>query len=311
MPGLQDEVCNGIDDDCDGGIDEDEVWNELGDGCVVGEGVCAAVGILICNADDPTGPPVCSGTPGEGFEEVCNGLDDDCDGLVDEGDTWESLGTGCTNGDGICERGGVFVCDEADPAGPPVCSAEPGPSTDEVCNGLDDDCNGLIDDDPLWEDRGDVCVVGTGTCESAGILRCNPSDRRGPLVCSASPGEEGVEVCNGLDDDCDGTVDNLDSPLCPLQEGVCAGSRQICAGADGFLDCSTLNYGSDYEQNEISCDGLDNDCDGVVDDVDVDRDGFIAIECGGTDCDDFNPLAYPGALEVGGDAVDNPSLIHI
>ena len=299
------EVCNGLDDDCDGDTDEGARWEDAGVGCTEGLGECVAAGVLICNPVDAAGDLVCSAIPGGESTEVCNGLDDDCDGETDEGDPWASVGAGCTEGRGECIAAGVLVCDADNPSGAPVCSAEPGPEATEVCNGLDDNCDGVVDDGALWESRGGVCFDGVGACQRAGILVCNAAAPGGPLDCTAVAGTETDEVCNGLDDDCNGEVDDLEATLCPLQLGVCAGSAQICAGGGGFLDCTTLNYGLDYELVEISCDGLDNDCDGVVDNVDIDRDGFIDVDCGGTDCDDLSPLVNPEAPEVCGDLVDN------
>ncbi len=74
------------------------------------------------------------------------------------------------------------------------------------------------------------------------------------------------EVCDGQDNDCSGTADdNMVGPLCPLQEGACGGARMICGGVSGWLPCTAANYGSNYEPTEATCDGLDNDCDGVTD----------------------------------------------
>jgi hypothetical protein len=78
-------------------------------------------------------------------------------------------------------------------------------------------------------------------------------------------GYESSEVtCDGLDNDCDGLVDeSLSAPLTFKQEGVCAGAVQMCGGRQGWID----DYSSipDYEFPEVSCDGLDNDCDGIKD----------------------------------------------
>jgi hypothetical protein len=79
------------------------------------------------------------------------------------------------------------------------------------------------------------------------------------------------ETCNGLDDDCSGTADdNLIGPPCPLEWGVCSGARMICGGTSGWLACGSESYGPYYEPVEVSCDGLDNDCDGEVDEVSCD-----------------------------------------
>lgn len=95
------------------------------------------------------------------------------------------------------------------------------------------------------------------------------------------------ETCNGLDDDCSGTADdNMIGPLCPLQGGVCTGSRMICGGTSGWLPCDAGSYGPTFEENEVSCDGLDNDCDGQVDEYANCSDGIACTvdQCTGEGC---------------------------
>ena len=78
-----------------------------GEPCVVGVGACREIGELACN-DDLSGTE-CVGQPGLPTDEVCDGKDNDCDGETDE-DFTDSLGTPCTDGQGVCQRSGIFEC---------------------------------------------------------------------------------------------------------------------------------------------------------------------------------------------------------
>ena len=116
--------------------------------------------------------------------EVCNGKDDDCDGVVDD-----VVGEAATCGVGECARKAI-LCDHGFPG---TCT--PGTPTAEVCNGKDDDCDGQTDEDlmPAMCGQGE-CATVSSTCV-AGV----------PSACMPLPPK--AEVCNGKDDDCNGSVD--------------------------------------------------------------------------------------------------------
>ncbi len=102
--------------------------------------------------------------------------------------------------------------------------------------------------------------------------------------------EGATELCNGLDDDCDQAVDeDLVPPAASLQQGVCQGAVQRCGGADGWLEPDYAER-PDYEVEETRCDGLDNDCDGEIDEG-FDRDGDGRPDCQG--CLDAPLLGQP------------------
>jgi hypothetical protein len=120
------EVCDGLDNDLDGTIDED--WPDIGDACAYcyGEYPC----IKQCDPNNLTGPTVCDAAPdfwgcdpNYPAEEVCDGLDNDCNGPADDGYLWDDLGEACSAGGSQ----GIKQCDPANPTGPTVCSAVPPP----------------------------------------------------------------------------------------------------------------------------------------------------------------------------------------
>lgn len=189
------EACNGIDDDCDGQIDEESLG--ASEGCHVGVGACARFGIYTC--DSLSHELVCSQTPSEPVAEVCNNVDDDCDGRVDE--EILTVGDGCTIGRGICRSQGVFACDGEDSQ--IVCDADIIAPQAEECNNLDDDCDGGVDEESMGV--GESCTVGVGACANPSQLRCD--SERSELVCDALAGSGSEEVCNDVDDDCDGATD--------------------------------------------------------------------------------------------------------
>ncbi|MCB9540070.1 MAG: thrombospondin type 3 repeat-containing protein [Myxococcales bacterium] len=330
------EICNTVDDDCDGTVDE---GLGLGDACTGGVGACAAAGTVVCGG---AGATLCDATPGAPGAELCNSVDDDCDGTVDEG---LGLGESCTEGVGACAADGTIVCGDA---GATVCDATPGAPVAEACNGADDDCDGTVDE---ALGVGESCTAGVGACAAGGTVVCGDA---GETVCDATPGGPAAEVCNGADDDCDGSVDEGLGLGESCTEGVgacaadgtvvCGGAgettcdatpgtpgAEVCNGADDDCDGSLDEEASDVgapctvgvgacessgamqcvggalacdaspgQSLSEDCDGLDNDCDGLVDEApecDADADSDGFSPNQG-DCNDLEPAMYPGAVEV-------------
>ena len=269
------ELCNGIDDTCDGSTDEGDPGG--GGACDTGQpGQCGAGtdhcvgGVLNCVTNRAAEP------------EACNGEDDDCDGTSDEGDP---------EGGGVCNTGlqGVCATGAQRCTGGRLQCATVTESGAETCNGLDDDCDGRTDE--TFPDLGSACSVGEGACARASVFVCAP-DGRG-VECDAAAGNDRPETCNGEDDDCDGTTDEDFPDLgveCQVGLGLCARPGALVCGEDGTGTTCAGQAGSPVDE---TCDGQDEDCDGATDET------FPTL---GTPCvDRAGQCVTPGLFVCGAD----------
>lgn len=253
----EDEICDGLDNDCDGQTDELTQWSDKGQACTVSTGECARSGVKICDADAPSGPTVCSAVPKPGSPEVCDGLDNDCNGWTDEAEEWANKGLPCSIGTGSCLSTGVWICNGNDPGGPIVCSASVIPPELEVCDGLDNDCNGRTDEEgdvPLCDDANcctdDSCSGSSGCVHATNAVPCDDNDLctfddtcsegncRGTAAPCASDGPcvaavtcDGAGGCIRQYRDAGTSCDDGDP--CTLDDrcngtGLCSGNLQVC-----------------------------------------------------------------------------------
>jgi hypothetical protein len=301
------EICNTVDDDCDGQVDEGlaTTWYRDADNDTYGtsattQSACAKPAGYVAVSTDCNDT---SATIHPGATELCNGIDDDCDGTVDDNpsnpSTWYADVDNDTYGNAsstrtACTKPAGYVANSTD------CNdaaATVHPVATEICDGLDNDCNGQVDDNAVgvgtW--YRDVDTDGYGVtanplqqCSQPAGYVANSTDCNDANA-AIHPGA--TEVCNAIDDDCDGVVDDGATGTSTWYAdadgdafGDAAASVVACFAPAGHVadatDCddgaATVHPGA----TEL-CNGVDDDCDGTVDDgatttyyTDADADGF-------------------------------------
>ncbi len=357
------EVCDGTDNDCDDDVDDSDSavdnpsqWYRDADGDSDGDpdnviDACAApAGYLATNTDcDDSDAAINSAAT-----EICNGVDDDCDGTVDGpassgavlwyadtdddhyGEASDSVPactqpTGRVLDDTDCDDGNAFTY----------------PTAPELCDGEDNDCDTVVDNgvvsidwfaDTDTDGFGDPTVLDNDCSQPAGYVLdntdCDDSEA------AVNPGA--AEICNDEDDDCDGATDAADPDISDAnsyfpdidEDGYGDGIIEVlaCAQPGAYVpngdDCDDDDAFVNPLAPEV-CDGNDNDCDGLPDEEDpslvdgttwyLDMDGDLfgdqstgivlclggdGVTTGG-DCDDTNIDINPGEPEVCANGVDD------
>jgi succinate dehydrogenase flavin-adding protein (antitoxin of CptAB toxin-antitoxin module) len=229
------ELCNGLDDDCDG--------NEVG--CVYldadGDGYST---VLDCDDADVDNFPF--------NQEVCDDeQDNNCNGAVDF-DDGDCSGYADNDLDGYAEIDGD--CNDANP--------DIYPDAPELSDGLDNDCDGFADEGTdTHDDDGDLFAEIDGDCNDSNVL-VHP---------------EAIEECDFIDNDCDGRVD----------EG-CLYLDEDQDGYSSILDCNDADLQVNPAATEVCGDGLDNDCDGsdaLCEQPPQEQDTGLPTDTGGTSGD--------------------------
>lgn len=135
------ELCDDIDNDCDGQTDEE--YGQKGQACSAGRGDCQGSGTYVCKSD--ASGVVCDASAGSGSTELCgDNIDNDCDGQTDEG--FSSVGQACTSGSGACAVSGTIRCDGNRTGTYCEASGTPSGGSMEICDGVDNDCDGQTDE---------------------------------------------------------------------------------------------------------------------------------------------------------------------
>ncbi|MCB9795071.1 MAG: hypothetical protein H6741_20410 [Alphaproteobacteria bacterium] len=374
-PGAE-ELCNGVDDDCDGTVDQGAgdagTWYVDGDGDGYGDAeraveACEAPPGYIDQAGDcddssnrfyPGAPEEdcadpadynCDGSvgyadeDGDGYAaceecddtnravnpsatEVCDGVDNDCDGDADgdavDADSFYQDADGDGYGsasvrDEACEAPEGYV-DNAEDCDDGAADSHPGAA--ETCDGADNDCDGEADEDASDAATWYADTDGDGYGDS----------RYSQASCEAPQGYVGnsddcdddealawtgaAETCDEVDNDCDGGTDEgvqstwyLDYDGDGYGDGAgtqaCSAPTARYVSVDGDCDDTDSAYSPAASEG---CDGGDYNCDGSVDN-DADGDGYADISCGGDDCDDSDASILPesgGGCAIGATCLD-------
>ena len=260
------ETCNGIDDDCVGGVDDgltfvdyypDDDLDGYGDMYATPDNACEQPAGWITDHTD------CDDTEGTvypGATELCDYLDNDCDGALDT-DEVDNDGDSYDECEGDCNDGNAAI----------------NPGASEVsCDYVDNNCDLVMHPDEVDND-GDSYDECSDDCDDTDAF--------------VSPGATEI-ACDYIDNDCDGDLHGD-------EEDDDGDGWDECNG-----DCSDGQAGVNPGVAEVACDYIDNNCDTIYHPQETDDDGDGWDECSG-DADDTDPTINPGASEIACDYIDN------
>ncbi len=283
------EACNGIDDDCDSVIDDNVTTQNYytdvdGDGFgsnLIGNFCSPPVNSSLNNTDcDDNNSAI-----NPNATEVCNGIDDDCDSVIDDNVITQNYYNDM-DGDGF--GAGLIGNFCSPPSNSSLTNddcndnnAAVRPGATEVCNGIDDDCNGSIDDNVVTQNYyNDVDGDGFG----AGLIGnlCSPPANSSLTNNDCNDNNAAIhpgvtDVCNSIDDDCDGSTDEDGTLTWWLNadgDNYAAATQSTCTSPGAGWTTTAPQFNGDCNDNnaainpgaiEICANGIDDNCNGFID----------------------------------------------